>query len=351
MADVLPESPAQDAGLKPGDLVTNLGGTPVPDTRALEGVPVFNRLVAATPVGVPVTLEGTRNGQPMSWRLVTVTREPKRAREVEFRAWGLTVRDFTPVSALEHQRTNQLGVLVDTVRPGGPCTECKPPLRPDDIITQASGWGIANVKALDDFTRKITQGATEPRPVLVTFERDQQELVTVAAIGPEPQEEKAARPAKAWLGVQTQVLTRELAQALQLAGRKGVRVTEVLPDSPAAKAGVKVGDVFLKLDGEVIAASTPSDQELFENMIRAGKVGSTAELEGSRERPAAQAHGHPGPAAQIERRAARGTRTTGSSSPRGRCRSATGSKREWPRTRTDCASAPCRTAAGRRWPG
>ncbi len=282
VADVLPDSPAQDAGLKPGDLVTAYGGTPVADTRAPEEVPLFNRRVLATPVGVPVTLQGVRDGQPMSWRLVTVTREPKRAREVEFKSWGLTVRDFTRVSALENQRTNLVGVLVDTVRPGGPCAECQPPLRRDDVITKAGGWEILNVKAMDELTRQLTKGATEPKPVLITFERDAQELVTVAQIGPEPQDEKSARPAKAWLGVQTQVLTSEVARALQLEGRKGVRVTEVLPDSPAAKAGVKVGDVFLKLDGQVIAASTPSDQELFENLIRAYKVGGTAELEGVR---------------------------------------------------------------------
>ncbi len=282
VADVLPGSPAQDAGLKPGDLVTAYGGAPVADTRAPEEVPLFNRLVLATPVGVPVTLQGVRDGQLMSWRLVTVTREPKRAREVEFKSWGLTVRDFTRVSALENQRTNLTGVLVDTVRPGGPCAECQPPLRRDDIVTKAGGWEILNVKAMDELTRQLTKGATEPKAVLITFERDAQELVTVAQIGPEPQDEKSARPAKAWLGVQTQVLTSEVARALQLEGRKGVRVTEVLPDSPAAKAGVKVGDVFLKLDGQVIAASTPSDQELFENLIRAYKVGGAAELEGVR---------------------------------------------------------------------
>lgn len=283
VADVLPDSPAEDGGLKPGDLVTAFGGAPVPDARAPEDLPVFNRLVLATPVGVPVTLQGTRGGQPMTWRLTTATREPRRAREVEFKGWGLTVRDFTRVSALENMRTNLTGVLVDTVRPGGPCAECKPALRRDDVITRAGGREILNVRALDDVTRQVTQGATEPRPVLVTFERDAQELVTVAAIGPEPQEEKPARPAKAWLGVQTQVLTSELARALHLEGKKGVRVAQVLPDSPAAKAGVKVGDLFLKLDGQVIAASTPSDQELFENLIRAYRVGAAVELEGVRD--------------------------------------------------------------------
>jgi serine protease Do len=116
----------------------------------------------------------------------------------------------------------------------------------------------------------------------VTFERDAQELMTVVKIGPEVPEDKPARPAKAWLGVQTQVLTTDLAEALDLEGKKGVRVTLVLPDSPAEKGGIKTGDILLKLDGKVIAASTQADQELFDNLIRQYKVGSEAEFLGVR---------------------------------------------------------------------
>ena len=49
---------------------------------------------------------------------------------------------------------------------------------------------------------------------------------------------------KAWLGVRTQVLTPELAAALgHAASCKGFRVTQVLPGTAAAKAGLQVGDV------------------------------------------------------------------------------------------------------------
>ena len=61
-----------------------------------------------------------------------------------------------------------------------------------------------------------------------------------------------------------------------------MRVTKIISSSPAEKAGLKVGDIFLKLDGEVIPASTASDQDTFDNLIRQYKSGSTAELEGVR---------------------------------------------------------------------
>jgi serine protease Do len=223
------------------------------------------------------------DGKPASWRLTTRERELREAREVESKSWGVTVRNFTTFSWLEARRKDRSGVLVDSVRPGGPCAESKPPLRRGDIILAAQGKALTNVAAMLAFTKDFTAKETQPKPALITFERDSQTLLTVADIGPETQDEKPARPAKAWLGVQTQVLTSDLAEALQLEGKKGIRVTQVIPDSPAEKAGVKVGDVFLKLDGQVISASTPSDQELFENLIRAYKVGGDAILTGVRD--------------------------------------------------------------------
>jgi serine protease Do len=286
VATVLPDSPAKQAGIQPGDFITEYGHTPVPESRAQEDIPVFNRLVLTTPVGATVTLKGSRAGKPMSWQLTTVTREPNEAKEAELQNWGLTVRDFTRMSALENLRKDKKGVLVDSVRPGGPCAESKPALKSDDIITKVADQMIADVEALNRFTHEFIKGLTEPKPLVVTFERDTQEFVTVARIGPEVQDDKPSRPAKAWLGVQTQVLTSDLAEALDLEGKKGVRVTQILPDSPAEKAGVQVGDIFLKLDGQVISAGTTADQELFDNLIRQYKVGSTAELEGVR-------HGQP----------------------------------------------------------
>lgn len=282
VACVWPDSPAAQAGIQPGDLITEFNGQPVPDCRLPEDIPMFNRLVLSTPIGATVTIRGLRNGKPVTWQLTTTNREPAQAREVELKNWGIVVRDLTRISALENKRQSKQGVLVDSVRPGGPCAESKPPLQAGDIIVKAGDHIVTNVADLAEFTRKFLGDTTERKPVLVTFERGAQQFVTVARIGPELQEEKPARPHKAWLGVQTQVLTAELAEALGLEGKKGVRVTQVLPNSPAERAGIKVGDVFLKLDGQVIAASTPADQELFDNLIRAYKVGSEVELEGVR---------------------------------------------------------------------
>jgi serine protease Do len=58
------------------------------------------------------------------------------------------------------------------------------------------------------------------------------------------------RVTRGWLGVSIQPLTPELAREFGVKDAKGVLVNEVVPDSPAAKAGVQRGDVLVDFDGK-----------------------------------------------------------------------------------------------------
>jgi serine protease Do len=62
---------------------------------------------------------------------------------------------------------------------------------------------------------------------------------------------------RGWLGVMLQPLTADLAASFGAEGTKGVLVTEVTADSPAARAGVKSGDIVLEIDGHKV--DSPSD--------------------------------------------------------------------------------------------
>ena len=278
VAGVMPDAPAQAAGIKAGDFITEYNGQPVVDSRSQEDVPLFNKMLLTTPVGATVTVRGLRDGKEQSWTLTTREREPVQENDSELRGWGLTVQNITQFVALENKRKDKKGVMVDSIRPGGPASESKPELQVQDVITKVGGQPIENVKALRERTAELTKNLTVTKRVLVTYERDDSEFLTVVKIGPEPEEDKPEQPEKAWLGVETQVMGSELAEAMKLAGKKGVRVTHVLPGSAAEKAGVKKGDIFLKLDGQVIAASRPEDSDLFDNLIRAYKIGDEVEL-------------------------------------------------------------------------
>jgi Do/DeqQ family serine protease len=58
--------------------------------------------------------------------------------------------------------------------------------------------------------------------------------------------------ARPWLGVKTQALTAELARGMGLTSNKGVVVTDVWPDSPAARAGIRNGDIILSAAGAAV---------------------------------------------------------------------------------------------------
>jgi serine protease Do len=67
---------------------------------------------------------------------------------------------------------------------------------------------------------------------------------------------------RGWLGVQIQPVTTGVADALGLKQAAGALVTEPQSDSPAAKAGVKAGDVIVSVDGTAIKDSRELAQKV-----------------------------------------------------------------------------------------
>jgi serine protease Do len=79
---------------------------------------------------------------------------------------------------------------------------------------------------------------------------------------------------RGWLGVGIQELSHDLSQAFGLDEPHGALVSEVLPDSPAAKAGIRRGDIIVGFDGERIP-----DASKLPHMVAVKKPGSSVEVE------------------------------------------------------------------------
>jgi serine protease Do len=75
------------------------------------------------------------------------------------------------------------------------------------------------------------------------------------------------------IGVSTMSLTKQLADYFGIADGKGALVTSVSEDGPAAKAGVKAGDVITAVDGE--AVDSPGDISRVINRKKEGDVALT----------------------------------------------------------------------------
>jgi serine protease Do len=66
----------------------------------------------------------------------------------------------------------------------------------------------------------------------------------------------SGRVVTAWMGVEAEALTTETAEAAGLALPNGVLVSGVSPGSPAARAGLKPGDIIEAVDGKRVADPT-----------------------------------------------------------------------------------------------
>ena len=85
---------------------------------------------------------------------------------------------------------------------------------------------------------------------------------------------------RGYLGVSIQSISPDLAAALKLDGTQGALVGEVMPDSPAARAGLQTGDVITAFDGKPVATSqdlpgmvaeTPVDRDVTVTVQRQGE--------------------------------------------------------------------------------
>ena len=281
VSSVVPGGPAAEAGLKPGDVILSFNGAEV-DCTAREELPLFNQLILNTPVGAKVPIVVWRDGREETLELTTIARGAARSREEELKPWGITAQDLTRIMALELQRASTDGVRIHSLRPGGPAAEAKPALVPGDVIVAVQGVPVKDVAQLRELTRERAAGKSQPVPTLVAIERGTRQLATVVSIGPERTDAPPSQAKKAWLSAEVQPVTKELAEALGIAGQTGVRVTQLYPGHAAETAGLQVGDVITAVDGRKLDIARPEDLEVFNNLIRRYRVGSTVALEVSR---------------------------------------------------------------------
>jgi len=267
VATVIKNSPADKAGLKPGDIITSFDGIKV-NATAPEHIPLFNKVELGTPVGKTVEIKFIRDGKPQSTQLTTIERSKARGKDVSLPAWGITARNLTARSAIARRKKSTQGVLVTSINKTGAAASAKPALRPADFIVSFNGVKVNNIDHLKKLTAERTKNAQEKLKTIVEFERGHQLLATVVELNKQPSTSQSSAAIKAWVGIQTQVLTRDLAKMLNLKGKKGVRITQVIPNTNAAKAGLKQGDILLKIDGMVIAAEREQDANIFNTMIR-----------------------------------------------------------------------------------
>ncbi len=87
---------------------------------------------------------------------------------------------------------------------------------------------------------------------------------------------------RAWLGVKIQPVDDRTAKAMKLDTRNGALIAEVVEDSPAEEAGIKIGDVIIKFDGKEV--KDPSHLQNLASNSEVGKVKDLVVIRGKKER-------------------------------------------------------------------
>lgn len=171
------------------------------------------------------------------------------------RGWlGVGIQPLTPELARGMGLDTEEGAVVSQVFPGGPADDAG--LRVGDVVVSFQGSPVEDAGRL---TRLV--GAEKPgarAQVVVLRGGDRKELSVT--LGTRGSEESVARgvPGQREPGARTEdrLGIRVEAQVGRDAG-EGVRVTEVDRSGPAAKAGVRPGDVILRVDRR--AVKSPAD--------------------------------------------------------------------------------------------
>jgi serine protease Do len=83
---------------------------------------------------------------------------------------------------------------------------------------------------------------------------------------------------RGWMGIVIQPLSRDYAKYYNKPDLEGILVSDILPDSPAKKAGLLPGDVIVEYMGEKVSAEKEEDLNKFQFLVSQTKVGKPAQI-------------------------------------------------------------------------
>jgi serine protease Do len=196
------DSPASKAGLKEADVIVRFDGESVRSASQLR------RLVAETPAGRAVAIEVTRGGATQKLTATLAERDSSQSFRFNGRDFSFDMPEWdVPVPP-------------------------EPPEAPEALITPNA-----------PLPPRAPKAPKAVRPFAWSWNDDGGLMI------------RKLGPGQRKLGIEYMEMGEQLAGYFKLSGKTGVLVTAVDADGPAAKAGIKAGDVVVKLGSDAVADS------------------------------------------------------------------------------------------------
>ncbi len=154
VTDVAENSPAAEAGIRPGDVILEYNGKPLPKSQDLPS------LVADTPPGQRVVLKIVREKSEriIAARVGEVPEEREVVAQPEGKEGdiGLRVQKVTPELSRRLGLSTTKGVLVIDVKPGSPADSAG--IEPGDVIREVNQRPVNTVKDFENSVRQSRRG-------------------------------------------------------------------------------------------------------------------------------------------------------------------------------------------------
>lgn len=157
VADVQSGTPAEKAGVKRGDIITAINGTPVDNSTTLRNQ------VAETEPGTDVKLTVLRKGEEKDLT-VKLGERPENlslaangsSEQSTSKNLGLTIENLTPDLAQQFGYKNDHGVVVTDVASGSPAEDAG--LHKNDLIKQVNQKDVNNVGEFENIVKDLKKG-------------------------------------------------------------------------------------------------------------------------------------------------------------------------------------------------
>lgn len=218
VTQLMPESPAEKAGVKVGDVLTEVDG------KAVKKFDELLDVLREKKIGQKLSFTVTRDGESKTFetRLSPRPGSNQQMPTVWLGVTGETTEDGKP--------------KLLTISKGGPAEKAK--LKAGDIITKIDD---ADAKSYEDLI-KLVQGSEDGKKIKVEVLRGEETVAVDVTLANRPARGTPAR-SNAIMGI----------QGTNADEGEGAKLTSITDKGPSEKAGLKSGDVVIKIDDKKVA--------------------------------------------------------------------------------------------------